>query len=168
MNSAASTSPLTPMVRYCLLLEFLEVLVVCQLHLVAQVDDFRKEHLVVHPVVDGILHAPVEVDGEHALGACGDPSGPEGVAEAVVLYLVAEPATRAQRVGIVAHVCEERVSLRIHLSSEIAPFLVDDVAILGEQGHGFHGECQHRLCALLVEPLHEPLLKPGQSLPVGP
>ena len=77
----------------------------------------------------GILNTTVEVDGEHALGACADATGAEGVTEAVVLDLVAQAAARRQRVGVVAEVGEEGVSFGVHLGGEVAPFLVDDVAI---------------------------------------
>ena len=46
-------------------LQVLEVLVVGELYLVAEVDDLTEVLQIVHLVVDGILHATVEVDGEH-------------------------------------------------------------------------------------------------------
>ena len=55
--------------QHAMALQLLEVLVVGQLHLVAGVNDVGQELQVVHLVVHGILHAAVEVDGEHALGA---------------------------------------------------------------------------------------------------
>ena len=82
-----------------------------------------------HVVACRILDAAVEVDGEHALRTCADATGAEGVAEAVVLDLVAEAAARRQRVGVVAEVSKERVSFGIHLGGEVAPFLVDNVAV---------------------------------------
>ena len=58
------------------------------------------------------------------------------------------------------------MSLGIHLGGEVTPLLVYHVSVLGEQGHGFHGESQHGLGALLVEPLHEPFLQPVETVPV--
>ena len=119
-------------------------------------------------VVHGELDTAVQVDGEHALRACRHTAGAQRVAKAVVRDLVAQTAARAQRVGIGAHVGEERVALGIHLGREVAPFLVLAVALLvGEQGHRLDGERQQGLRALVVEPLHEALLQPGESLPVG-
>ena len=116
-------------------LQVLEVLVVGQLHLVAEVDDVGEELLVVLAVVDGILYAAVEVDGEHALAARADAAGAEGVAEAVVGDFVAQAAAAAERVGVVADVGEEGVPFGIHLGGEVGPFLVAAVSILAEQGH---------------------------------
>ena len=65
-----------------------------------------------------------------------------------------------KKVGIVGEIGEEAMALRVHLSGEIAPLLVLAVAILGEHGHGFYGEGEHGLGALLVKPLHETLLQP--------
>ena len=60
------------------------------------------------------------------------------------------------------------MAFRVHFCCEIAPFLVLAVAVLvGQQSHGLYRECQQRLCALLVEPLHEALLQPGKTFPVG-
>ena len=50
-------------------LQFFQVLVVSQLHLVNKVGDARKELLIVNAVVHGVLHAAVEVDRKHALRA---------------------------------------------------------------------------------------------------
>ena len=57
-----------------------------------EVDDLREILPVVELVVHGILDAAVEVDGQHALGTCGDATGTEGVAETVVLDLIAQAA----------------------------------------------------------------------------
>ena len=52
------------------------------------------------------------------------------------------------------------MSLAIHLRREITPLLVYHITVVAQQCHGFHGEGKHGLGALLVEPLHESLLKP--------
>ena len=60
------------------------------------------------------------------------------------------------------------MTLGIHLSSELAPLLVLGLAILvDEQSHGLYGEGQQGLGTLLVEPLHEALLQPRETVPVG-
>ena len=51
--------------QHAVSLQVLEVLVVGELYLVAEVDDLTEVLQIVHLVVDGILHATVEVDGEH-------------------------------------------------------------------------------------------------------
>ena len=97
--------------QHALSLQFLEVLVVSELHLMAEVYHLREIVGIVESVLNGVLYATVEVDGEHALRAGRHTACTECVAEAVVLNLVAQTAARAERVGIVAHVCEERVTL---------------------------------------------------------
>ena len=139
-------------------LKLLEILVVCQLHLMTEVDHLREILLVVDLVVDGILDAAVEIDGEHALRTGGYASGTEGVAEPIVLNLITQAAAARQRVGIVAHIGEEGMSLAVHLGCEVAPLLVDDIAVVAEQGHRLDGEGENGLGALLVKPLHESLL----------
>ena len=153
--------------QHALALQLLEVFVVGQLHLVHQVGDLAQEGEVVHAVLHGVLHAAVEVDRQHALRAGRDAAGAERVAEAVVLDLVAQAAARRERVGVVADVGEERVSLGIHLGREVAPLAVHHVAVAREQRHRLDGEGQHRACALVVEPPHEALLEPRERLPAG-
>ena len=80
--------------QHAMRLKLLEILVVCQLHLMTEVDHLREILLVVDLVVDGILDAAVEIDGEHALRTGGYASGTEGVAESVVLNFVAQTAAR--------------------------------------------------------------------------
>ena len=98
--------------QHAMSLQVLQVLIIGQLHLVAEVDDVSEELLVVLAVVDGILDAAVEVDGEHTLRARRDSAGAQGVAEAVVGNLVAQTAAAGERVGIVADVGEEGMPLR--------------------------------------------------------
>ncbi len=148
-------------------LQLLEVLVVGELHFVADVDDVGEELLVVLAVVDGVLDAAVEVDGEHGLGSCAHAAGTEGVGEAVVLNLVAQTAAGGEGVGVVAHVGEEGVAFGVHLCGEVAPFLVAALAVVSEQRHGLYGEGEDGLAALGVEPRHEALLEPGEAVPVG-
>ena len=60
------------------------------------------------------------------------------------------------------------MSLRIHLSGEVAPLLILALAILvDEQCHRLNREGQQGLGALLIEPLHETLLQPRETIPVG-
>ena len=146
--------------QHTLRLQFLQVLVVSKLHFMAEFNHLREIVGIVESVLYGVLYATVEVDGEHALRAGRHTARTERIAEAVVLNLVAQTAARAERVGIVAHVCEERVTLRVHLRREVAPLFVYHVAVLCEQCHCLYGESQHRLCTLVVEPLHEAFLQP--------
>ena len=154
--------------QHAVALELLEVLVVGQLHLMAEVDDVGEELLIVLAVLDGILDAAVEVDGEHRLGARGDAAGTQRVAEAVVGDLVAQAAAGTQGVGIVGDVGEEGVAFGVHLGGEVGHILVDELAVfVVEQRHGLDREGQHGLGALLVEPFHEALLQPAEAVPVG-
>ena len=154
--------------QHAVCLQVFEVLVVGELHLVAEVDDVEEEFLVVLAVVDGVLDAAVEVDGEDALGTRGDTAGTEGVTEAVVGNLIAQTAAGAERVGVVGDVGEEGVAFGVHLGGEVGHVLVDEVAVfVVEQGHRLDGEGDDGLGALLVEPLHEALLQPAETLPVG-
>ena len=73
-------------------LQFLEVFVICQLHLVRKVDHVRQKLLIVHLVVHGILYAAVEVYCQHALRASRHAARTKRIAEAVVLYLVSQSA----------------------------------------------------------------------------
>ena len=149
-------------------LQVLEVLVVGQLHLVAEVDDVGEELLVVLAVVDGILYAAVEVDGEHALAARADAAGAEGVAEAVVGDFVAQTAAAAERVGVVADVGEEGVPFGIHPGGELGHVLIHEVAVLViQQGHRLDGEGEDGLGTLVVEPAHETFLQPAEAVPIG-
>ena len=141
-------------------LQLLQVLVVGELHLVAEVDDVCEELAIVLTVVHSILDAAVQVHREHALRTRRHTTGTKRVAETVVLNLIAQAAAARQRVGIVAHVGEERVALGIHLCCEISPLLVYAVAVMSQQSHRLNRECEHGLRALLVEPLHETLLQP--------
>ena len=151
-----------------MLLQVLQVLVVSQLHLVAEVYHLAQLLQIVLLLVHSLLDATVQVDGQHTLRTSRNTTGTQRVGEAVVRDLVPQAAARGKRVGVVAHVGEERVTLGIHLSREVAPLLVLGLAILvGQQRHGLHGESQQRLGSLAVEPLHETLLQPGESLPVG-
>ena len=140
--------------------QLFEVLVVGCLHLVHQVHDLFQIFQVVHAVLRGVLDAAVQVDRQHAFRTGRDAAGAQRVAESVVLNLVPQAAARRQRIGVVADVGEERVARGVHLGRDVAPLLVHHVAVLGEQRHRLHGEGQHGLRPLLVEPRHEPLLQP--------
>ena len=78
--------------KHSLLLECLEVLVICKLYLMYKVDDLRKVCQIVTSILYCILDAAVEIDCEHALRSGRDTAGTEGVAESVVLDLVAQTA----------------------------------------------------------------------------
>ncbi len=148
-------------------LQVFEVLVVGNLYFVHQIDDLTDELELRDIVAAFVLDAAVDVDGEHALGAGGDAARAEGVAEAVVLDFVAQAAAAAQRVGVVAHVSEEGVAGSVHLGREIGVFRIDDVPILGKEGHGFDGESEHGAGAFLVEPAHKAFLQPAERIPDG-
>ena len=148
-------------------LQIFEVLVVADLHLVHQVNDFADELELRDVVAAFVLDAAVDIDGEHALGTGGDTACAKRVAEAVVLDFVAQAAAAAQRVGVVAHVCEEGVACGVHFRREIGVFRVDNVTVFGEQCHGLDREGEHGTEAFLVEPAHKPFLKPAERLPDG-
>ena len=148
-------------------LQVFEVLVVGNLYLMHQVDNLADELELRDIVAAFVLNAAVDVDGEHALGAGGDATCAKGVAETVVLDFVAQAAAAAQRVGVVAHVSEEGVAFGIHFRGEIGVLGVDDVPILGKEGHGFNGESEHGAGALLVEPAHKTFLQPAERIPDG-
>ena len=58
--------------------------------------------------------------------------------------------------------------LGIHLGREVAPFLILALTVLvDEQSHRFNRESQQCLGTFLVEPLHETLLQPRETIPVG-
>ena len=153
--------------QHTFLEQVFQVLVVGQLYLVDEVDYLFQEIKIGTTLTRSLLHAAVEVDGEHTLGARGNTSGPERIAEAVVLDFVAQAAAGSQGVGVVAHVGKEGMALGIHFSREVGIFLVDNVAVLGEQGHRLDGEGEHRLGTFLVEPAHEALLQPVDGRPAG-
>ncbi len=93
---------------------------------------------------------------------------PQRVAEAVVGNLVAQTAAGTQRVRIVRDIGEEGVAFGVHLGGEVGHILVDEFAVLIiQQCHCLHGEGQHGLGALLVEPAHETFLQPAEAVPVG-
>ena len=77
--------------QHTVALQLLQVLVVGQLHLVAEVDHAAQILQVIHLVVDGILDATVQVDGEHALRARRYATGSKRVTESVVGNLVPQP-----------------------------------------------------------------------------
>ena len=79
-----------------MLLQFLQVLVVCQLHLVTEVDDLAQLLQIVLLLIDGSLDAAVQVDGQHALRTGRNTAGTERVAEAVVGDFVAQTAAAGE------------------------------------------------------------------------
>ena len=131
-----------------------------------QIDDFIEIFHVVASFARGLLHAAVEVDGEDRFRTGRHTAGSEAVGESVVLDLVAQAAAAGERVGVVTHIGEERVTFGIHLSGEIGVFLVDDIAVFAQQSHGFDREGEHAFGSLLVEPVHEALLQPAEGFPV--
>ena len=144
-----------------------EVGIVGHLRLVHEVDDAIEIFHVVATFARGLLHAAVDVDGEHRLRTSAHTTCTEGVREAVVLDFIAQTAATSERVGIVAHIGEEGVAFGIHFCGEIAIFFVDDVAILAEQSHCFHGEGQDGLGAFGIKPVHKAFLQPREGFPVG-
>ena len=153
--------------KHSLALQLFEVLVVGQLHLVRKVDHLFEERQVGNALPLGVLDTAVEVDRQHALRTGRDAARSQRVAESVVLDLVAQAAARRQRVGVVAHVGEERMSFGVHLGREVAPLGVHHVAVAGQQRHRLDGEGEHGFEPFGVEPLHEAFLQPRQPLPVG-
>ena len=154
--------------QHTMCLQVFQVFVVGQLHLMAQVDHLAKIGQIIHLMVDGILHTTVQVDGQHTLGTSRHATSTQCIAESIVSDLITQTAARAERIGIITHIGEERVTLSIHLGSELTPLLVLALTIaIGQQCHGLNRERQQGLGALFVEPLHETLLQPGETLPVG-
>ena len=133
----------------------------------AEVDNVGEIFDVGDVVAHGILYAAVQVDCQHALGACRHASGTEGVAELVVGNLVAQTAARGERVGVVAQIGEEGMPFGIHLGCKVCPFAVAALTVFSQQCHGLHGEGEQGLGTLFVEPFHEPFLQPRQTVPVG-
>ncbi len=152
--------------QHAALLQLLQVLVVRQLHLVHQVDDLFDISLIRDIVAYSVLDSAVEVDGQYRFRTRRHTTRSQRVAEAVVGDLVTQTAAAGERVGIVAHVGEERVTGRIHLCGEVAVLLVLDVAVLGQQRHCLYREGQDATGALLVEPAHETTLQPVEAVPV--
>ena len=152
--------------QHAFLLKVLEVLVVCQLNLVHQIDHLLYIRLIRDVVTYGVLDSAVQVDRQYRLRTRRDTAGAEGVAETVVRDRVTQTAAAREAVRIVAHVGEERVTLRVHLCREIAVLLVFDIAILRQQRHRLYREREHRTRTLFVEPVHESLLQPVQTVPV--
>ena len=73
-------------------LQFLQVLVIGYLYLVAEIDNLTEILQIVYLVVDGILYAAVQVNGEHGLGTRRNATSTQRIAEAIVGNLVAQTA----------------------------------------------------------------------------
>ena len=82
--------------QHAVSLQVFQVLVVGQLHLVAEVDDAAQILQIVHLVIDSILDAAVQIDGEHRLRTRRNATGTQRVREAVVSNLVAQTAAARQ------------------------------------------------------------------------
>ena len=79
---------------------------------------------------------------------------------------VAKTAAAREAVRTVGQVAEEAVSLGPHLGREVGIFLVDEIVLaVGQQSHRLDREGQDVAGPLLVEPVHEMLLEPGEGLP---
>ena len=147
--------------------KILEVFVIGHLHLVYQVHHPFEEREVRQAGVGRMLDTAVEVDRQHAFRSGRNATGAERIAETVVLNLVSQAAAAAQRVGVVAHVGEERMSFRIHSGGDVSVFFVQYVAVFRQQRHRLDREGEHGFGALGVEPPHETLLEPVERIPVG-
>ena len=75
--------------QHAVALQLFEVLVVGNLHLVAEVDNVGEVFDVRNIVVDSVLDAAVEVNGQHTLRACGYTAGAKRIAELVVGNFIA-------------------------------------------------------------------------------
>ena len=115
--------------QHTLCLQYFQILVVCSLSLMYEVDDLFEEVGMRPAVADGILHTAVDIDCQHTLGTGRYSARTKRIAESVVGYLVAEAAATRQRIGIVAHIGEKRVSFGIHLGCEVGIFFVDNIAV---------------------------------------
>ena len=114
-----------------------------------------------------VLNNSVEVQGDDIRRTCLDTGQSVGEAEHVLLNLIAQAAAAGQGVRIVGEVGEEGVALGIHLGGEGLVVLVHHVFAVGQQGHCLHGEGQHSLGTLSVEPADEVLLEEVNPLPYG-
>ena len=152
--------------QHTFLLQVLQVLIVSQLHLVHQIHYVLDVCLIRDVVAYGVLDSAVQVDRQYGFRTRRYTTCTQGVAEAVVGDLVTQTAAAREAVGVVAHVGEERVPLRVHLCREIAVLLVFDIAVLRQQRHRLYRERQHAARTLFVEPVHEAALQPVQALPV--
>ena len=130
--------------------------------------------LLLEVLARGILDKAVQVDRHHGLGA-GRHGGRTHrilvrrvvVAVVQVLQGIAKAAAAGQTVRAVGDVAEEAVALRPHLGGEVGVLLVGIiVAAVGQQRHRLDREGQDVVVALLVEPIHEVLLQPGEGLPL--
>ena len=93
--------------QHTLCLQYFQILVVCSLSLMYEVDDLFEEVGMRPAVADGILHTAVDIDCQHTLGTGRYSARTKRIAESVVGYLVAESAATRQRIGIVAHIGEK-------------------------------------------------------------
>ena len=75
-----------------MLLQFLQVLVVSGLHLMAEINDITQILQIVDLIVYGKLDAAVQVDGEHRLRTGRHATSTQRIAEAIVGNLVAQTA----------------------------------------------------------------------------
>ena len=145
--------------QHAVCLQLFQVLIIGHLYLMTEIDHASQILKIIELMIDGILDAAVQVDGQHTLRTCTNTTCTKGITEAVVCNLITQTAAWTQWVGIITHIGEERVSLSIHLSSKVAPLRILAVAILvSEQGHGLNREGKQSLGTLVVEPLHKALL----------
>ncbi len=80
---------------------------------------------------------------------------------------VAKAAATREAVRTVGQVAEKAVPLGPHLGGEVGIFLVDEIVFaICQQCHRLYRESQDVAASLLIEPVHEMLLKPGKSLPL--
>ena len=59
------------------------------------------------------------------------------------------------------------MSFGIHFSGEVAIFLIQYIAVFGQECHCLYRECQNGACTLLIKPFHKTLLQPAKRIPVG-
>ena len=76
-----------------------------------EVDDVGQVLAIIFSVVHGVLDAAVQIDGQNRLRTRRNTTCTERITKTIVLNFVAQTATRRQRIGVVAHVGEERVAL---------------------------------------------------------
>ncbi|MPN37555.1 hypothetical protein SDC9_185075 [bioreactor metagenome] len=143
-----------------------QVFVVSHLYFMHQIHHFFEEKMIMHTPSGSMLDASVQVDSQHTFRTGRNTSGAQCITEPIVGNLVTQPATTAQRIGIVAHIGKKRMSFRVHFSCKIPVFLVLHLSVITQQSHCFYRESQHRFRTLQVKPFHETFLKPVQRLPM--
>ena len=77
-------------------LQVFQILIVSQLYLMAEIDNSTQILQIVELVVNSILYATVQIDGQYRLRTCRYTTCTQCIAKTIVGNLVAQTAARAQ------------------------------------------------------------------------